>query len=55
MIEDNLDFALELAENNIASYVLEKPWNCWTTTYHEKITRVTDWQEIVKDFEKKYA
>jgi hypothetical protein len=55
MIEDNLDFALELAENGIKSYVLEQPWNRTRTEQHEKVKRVANWQEIIKDFQKTYV
>jgi len=55
MIEDNLDFALELAENGIKSYVLEQPWNRARTEQHEKIKRVINWQEIIKDIQKTHG
>ncbi len=46
MIEDNIDFALELAHNGIASFLLEKPWNKQRTDEHPLITRVKNWDEI---------
>lgn len=50
MIEDSLDFALELADNSIASFLLEKPWNKQRTEMHPLITRVKDWEEIEQKF-----
>jgi uncharacterized HAD superfamily protein len=50
MIEDNLDFALELAHNGIASLLVEKPWNKQRTEEHPLITRVKDWKEIEQKF-----
>lgn len=50
MIEDNLDFSLELAHNGIASLLLEKPWNKQRTEEHPLITRVRDWKEIEQKF-----
>lgn len=51
MIEDNLDFALELAENNIKSYVLEQPWNKHRTERNDNIKRIKGWQDIITDFQ----
>lgn len=52
MIEDNLDFALELAENGIATYVLERPWNRDRPEQSPYIHRVKDWNEILSDLQK---
>lgn len=46
MIEDNIDFALELAHNGIASFLLEKPWNRQRLDEHPLITRVKNWDEV---------
>jgi len=48
MIEDNLDYALELADNGVACFLLEKPWNRHRTEEHERIKRVKNWEEIVE-------
>ncbi len=55
MIEDNLDFALELAENDIKSYVLTRPWNQHRAEHHDNIKKVNNWQEIITDFQLKYV
>ncbi|HBB27266.1 TPA: hypothetical protein DCZ36_02080 [Candidatus Gracilibacteria bacterium] len=55
MVEDNLDFSLELAENGIKSYVLEQPWNRNRTERHENIKRVANWQEIIDDIQKTHG
>lgn len=46
MVEDNYDYAIELAENGIKTYLLEKPWNTWQEVNHENIIRVKSWDEI---------
>ena len=48
MVDDNLDYALELAENGVTAIVLEKPWNKDRTETHPNIIRVKDWSEIPK-------
>ena len=45
MIEDNPDYALELAENWIKTYLLEKPWNKHVKK-HKNIILVKSWDEI---------
>ena len=49
MVEDNYDYAIELAENWIKTYLIEKPWNNWQDNYHENIIRVKSWEEIKKE------
>jgi uncharacterized HAD superfamily protein len=49
MVEDNYDYANELAENWIKTYLIEKPWNKWQENYHENIIRVKSWNEIKKE------
>lgn len=49
MIEDNLDYALDLANNWIACFLLEKPWNKHRTEVHPKIKKVKNWEEITKN------
>lgn len=46
MVEDNFDYALELAENGIKTYLLEKPWNKDIFKNHKNIIKVKSWQEI---------
>ncbi|MDD3646346.1 MAG: HAD hydrolase-like protein [Candidatus Gracilibacteria bacterium] len=46
MIEDNYDYAVELAQNGIKTYLLEKPWNSWQDGVHENIIRVKSWENI---------
>ena len=47
MIEDNPDYALELAENGIKTFLLEKPWNKDINLNNENIIRVKNWKEII--------
>lgn len=47
MIEDNLDYALELAKNGIKTFLLEKPWNIHRTENHDNIIKVKTWKDIV--------
>lgn len=46
VVDDNLDFALEMAEKGIEVYVLDRPWNRHRTEFHNSITRVQDWKKI---------
>ena len=46
MIEDNYDYATELANNWIKTYLLEKPWNNWQENYHENIVKIKYWDDI---------
>lgn len=46
MIEDNLDYALELTRNGIKTYLLHKPWNYKRDEKHELLKRVEHWWEI---------
>lgn len=48
MIEDNYDYALNLAEYNIQTYVLEKPWNIGRKEKHKNIIRIKNWEEFMK-------
>jgi hypothetical protein len=43
MIEDNLDYALELTRNGIKTYLLHKPWNYKRDEKHELLKRVEHW------------
>ncbi len=46
MVEDNFDYALDLAENWIKTYLLEKPWNRSIMDKHKNIIKVKSWEEI---------
>ncbi len=48
MIDDHIGNAQDLAENNIATILLEKPWNRHHRFEHPLIYRVKDWQEIIE-------
>lgn len=50
MVDDNLDFALEMAEKKIHVFVLERPWNRYREEIHPYITRIKDWGDIVHLF-----
>jgi len=47
MIEDNMDYALELAEKGVITYVFEKPWNSHREEKHENVIRVKWWEEFL--------
>lgn len=49
IIEDNTDYALEFANNDIKVIILEKPWNKHRTEKHKNIIRVKNWHEIIKN------
>ena len=46
MVEDLFEYALELAENWIYTYLLEKPWNKHISQQHPNIKKVKHWSEI---------
>jgi uncharacterized HAD superfamily protein len=49
MIEDNAQYAINLAKNGIPTILLEAPWNMdIDTTTYSNIYRVKDWEEILK-------
>ena len=48
MIEDNADYAIDLATHGIPTILLEAPWNTEVdTSSHLGIHRVKDWKEIL--------
>ncbi len=47
MIEDNPDYALELAENWIKTFLLEKTWNKYINLNSKNIIRVKNWKDII--------
>lgn len=46
MVEDNPDYALELAESWVITYLLEKPWNKHRAETHENLIKVRSWDEV---------
>lgn len=46
MVEDNMDYAFELAQNGIKTFLLEKPWNKGRKEEHKNLIRVKNWNEI---------
>ena len=49
MVEDNMDYAFELAENGIKTFLLEKPWNKKRKEEHQKLIRIKNWNNIYFD------
>lgn len=47
MIEDNPDYALELAQNWIKTFLLEKAWNKDIKISNKNIIRVKNWKDII--------
>ncbi len=43
LIEDNIDYALEVATHAIPVFLLQKPWNAWRDENNTYIHRVTSW------------
>lgn len=46
MVEDNIDYAIDLAENGIKTFLLEKYWNKERKENHKNLIKVKDWNEI---------
>lgn len=46
MIEDNFDYALDVANAWIKTYLLEKPWNSHILDKHENIVRFNSWPDL---------
>jgi len=46
MIEDNMDYALDLAENWIKTFILEKPWNSHREEKHENLIKINHWNDF---------
>lgn len=49
IIEDNLDYSLEIADSWINVYLIEKPWNINRTETHPNIKKVKNWDEIINN------
>ena len=47
MIEDDIDYSLELANNWIKVFLLSKPWNIYRKESHSNIVKVDSWEEII--------
>ena len=47
MVEDNLEYAIELADAGIKTYLLDKPWNKkYQNGMHPNIIKVSSRDEI---------
>lgn len=47
MIEDNLEYAMELANAGIKVYLLDRPWNQdYDPQIHKNIIKVKGWKDI---------
>lgn len=47
MIEDNLDYAIEMANTGIKMYLLDKPWNKkFNPEINKGITKIYSWDEL---------
>ena len=46
-IEDNMDYALEVAEHGIEVFLLAKPRNTHRTETHPHLHKVADWKNII--------
>lgn len=47
MIEDNLDYAIDMANIGVKMYLIDKPWNKqYNPEIHKWITKVNGWDEI---------
>ena len=49
MVEDNIDYALDLAKSGIITYLIKKPWNMYREESHHNMIRVKSWDEIYFD------
>lgn len=47
MIEDNMDYAIEMANAGIKMYLIDRPWNQkFNPEIHKGITKFYDWREL---------
>ncbi|USN59100.1 MAG: hypothetical protein H6767_03295 [Candidatus Peribacteria bacterium] len=46
MIEDDMDYALEIAREKVLVLLLRKPWNEQRKETHRNIKRVDSWEDI---------
>lgn len=49
IIEDNMDYAMEFANNGIKAIILERPWNKNWKGKHKNIIRAKNWDDIIKN------
>lgn len=47
MVEDDMDYAIELAQVGILVFLLRRPWNEHRKETHRNIRRVESWSEVV--------
>ncbi len=45
-IEDYYDYALDIANSWINTFLLEKPWNSYKNIIHPKISKIKSWKEF---------
>lgn len=51
-IEDNLEYATEIANQGIRVLLMSAPWNkCLGEELHKNITRVKSWDEVMKEID----
>lgn len=50
MVEDDLHYAQELADNGIKVYLLDKPWNREYHNIHPNIIKVNTWKDILNSW-----
>ncbi len=46
MVDDNMDFAVDLVENGIRTYLIERPWNRRRPEAHPLLLRIAGWHEL---------
>jgi uncharacterized HAD superfamily protein len=47
MIEDNLEYSIDLANNDIKVFLIDRPWNQkYNSEIHKNITKIYSWNEI---------
>ena len=51
MVEDNIDHCLDLANHEVKTYLLERPWNRNNNQEHPLIKKVNGWNDIISHLE----
>lgn len=46
MVEDDMDYAVELAREGIRVFLLKKPWNEYRKEKHGNILRIDSWADF---------
>lgn len=54
IVEDNVKYANDCAENGITTFLMERPWNKGQKI-HPDIIKVKDWSDFLKKFKKKFS